>query len=161
MVLVMNKEFLDIDNINSNYKKLTPFEFFNLKVSFDIDEQELRSKYFYVCKYFRDKNDDILIKTHENYRILNDKIKRIDLILNLFGVNISNNIESVPGLILKLNNELLDLNYEPNSFKQNIEELINNNESELQSLIEQLKTDEVLNVRNLLKYLYNMLNKVK
>jgi hypothetical protein len=59
-----------------------PFAFFDMPVSFSFNEEILRDKYFQCCSTYRnDKNK--LALTHKYYRLLQNLVKRLDIIIFL------------------------------------------------------------------------------
>ncbi|MDR0632973.1 MAG: hypothetical protein LBF84_02430 [Holosporales bacterium] len=76
---------IDYEKIEKYFANLSIFEFFNISPTFLICEKDLRSRYFAICRYFLPKNEEILKKTHENYKKMQSPIGRLDALFKHFG----------------------------------------------------------------------------
>ena len=95
-VVVVEKVFKH-DRYPQNPKKPRNF---SLTISFNIDKQELERKYLEFQQEFHPDNSDSAdieksISINESYAVLKNPIKRASYILQLNGINLENDSESL------------------------------------------------------------------
>jgi hypothetical protein len=73
--------------IEASFASLSIFEFFNMSPNFIICEEDLRCRYFAICRYFSQKNEEILKKTHENYKKMQSPMERLNSLLAHFNIS--------------------------------------------------------------------------
>ncbi|MEJ7691826.1 Fe-S protein assembly co-chaperone HscB [Daejeonella sp.] len=118
--------------MNPNPDSIDPnnyFEFYNLPVSFQIDEAQLKKKFYAFSKEYhpdfhanesQEKQDEILeLSTINNkaYKVLSDPLKRIEYILELHDMIAEGDKYTLPQEFLMdmmdVNEALMDMEFDP------------------------------------------------
>jgi hypothetical protein len=150
MVHAMQNEPTDFRLLESSFCDLSAFEFFGIQAQFLINEQFLRTRYFEICRYFSTKKE-ILKKTHENYKKLQNPISRLDEIFEVFNVTKKYKNERIVNNS-ELNANLLEYYDEPYKYIKNIENLIMEIQKEIQTAFNELDWDQIFLLRDKLAY---------
>jgi hypothetical protein len=134
-------------NVSNN-----PFEFFDISVSFKIDEDILRNKYFQYCMQYRDDKNKLML-AHQHYKLLQNSVQRLDFILHdIHGINLENQA-TIASDVVNLYEEISNLSPDScDSFIAKIIELYEIANETIQQLLEQKDFVSLREWRNRILY---------
>lgn len=134
-----------------------PFQFFELEISYQIDEDILRERYFKKCQCYQ-FDEVMLALTHENYQILQDPIKRLDYFLGKFERQKTNSYAITEDIML-LYQEVESLSAEnAHNFILKIENLQKDLQKLIQESFEKKDIKKLESFRGSLAYYQKFLN---
>ena len=142
--------------MDDQFLKEDPFRVFGLPLSYNIDEEALRRRYFQLCRDHAQDAESLAL-THKSYRQLMDPTQRLEALSRLRNICLDADSAPLPPDIVALYEEAAKQTTETwRRFQDHLEDLFNQTERQIQEAFDLDDMESLPYLYTHLKYLQKL-----